>query len=48
VRRQAVTIGLRSDGLCEVLSGLTVGDRVVPMATTTVTEGDRLRAVLAP
>ncbi len=48
VRRQAVTIGLRSDGLCEVLSGLTVGDRVVPMATTTITEGDRLRAVLAP
>ncbi len=46
-RRQAVTLGLRSNGLCEVLTGLTAGDRVVPVATTTVTDGDRLRPVLA-
>jgi len=46
-RRQAVTLGLRSDGLCEVLAGLTAGDRVVPVATATVSDGDRLRPVLA-
>ncbi len=47
-RRQAVTLGLRSDGLCEVLSGLTVGDRVVPVATATVSDGARLRPKRAP
>jgi len=46
-RKQAVTLGLRSNGLCEVLTGLTTGDRVVPAATTTVIDGGRLRPVLA-
>jgi HlyD family secretion protein len=47
-RRQAVTLGLRSDGLCEVLGGLSAGDRVVPVVTTAVTDGSRLRSTLAP
>lgn len=47
-RRQAVTLGLRSHGLCEVLDGLAAGDRVVPAATSTITDGARLRPVLAP
>jgi HlyD family secretion protein len=47
VRRQAVTLGLRSQGFCEVLDGLTAGDRVVPVATTTITDGARLRPVVA-
>jgi HlyD family secretion protein len=47
-RRRAVTLGLRSDGLCEVLSGVTEGDRVVPVATTTIVDGARLRAVVPP
>jgi len=46
-RRQAVTLGLRSSGLCEVLAGLIAGDRVVPVATATLTDGARLRPVLA-
>lgn len=47
-RRQAVTIGLRSDGLCEVLAGLDAGDQVVPVATTTVADGSRLRPISVP
>jgi HlyD family secretion protein len=47
VAKRAVTIGLRSAGLCEVLSGLVAGDRVVPVATTAITDGARLRAVVA-
>ncbi len=46
-RRQAVTLGLRSNGLCEVLAGLNAGDRVVPVATSAIADGARLRAMLA-
>ena len=45
-RRQAVTLGLRSSGLCEVLDGLTVGDRVVPVASDAITDGARLRPIV--
>jgi HlyD family secretion protein len=43
--RQPVTVGLRSGGWCEVLDGLSPGDRVVPVATSTsqVIEGSRIR-----
>lgn len=47
VRRQAITVGLRSDGFFEVLSGLTAGDQVVPTATTAITDGARVRPSLA-
>ena len=45
-RRQAVAIGLRSAGWCEVLDGLKPGDLVVPVATATaqVVNGTRIRA----
>lgn len=46
-RRQAVRLGLRSHGLCEVLDGLAAGDRVVPVVTSTITDGARLRPILA-
>jgi HlyD family secretion protein len=46
-RQQAVTLGLRSDGLVEVLTGLKAGDRVVPAATAaTLADGARIRPVL--
>ena len=44
-RRRPVILGLVSNGTCEVLRGLDAGDRVVPVATTTVTDGARLRPV---
>jgi len=44
-RKRRVTLGLLSNGLCEVLQGLDAGDRVVPAATTTITDGARLRPV---
>ena len=43
-KRQTVTLGLRSNGLCEVLTGLTASDRVIPVATATIVDGARLRA----
>ncbi len=46
-RRQAVTLGLRSDGLCEVLTGLTAGEQVVPVATATIADGAKLRPTSA-
>jgi hypothetical protein len=46
-QRQVVTLGLVSNGLCEVLSGLHVGDQVVPLEAATVSEGTRVRAVIA-
>ena len=46
-RRQAVRLGLRSNGLAEVLNGLKAGDQVVPASAKTVTDGARIRA-LAP
>lgn len=45
-RRQTITLGLQSDGLCEVLSGLTDGDLVVPVATTAISDGARVRPTL--
>ncbi|MEO7323432.1 MAG: efflux RND transporter periplasmic adaptor subunit [Dokdonella sp.] len=44
-RRQPVKIGLRSNGLCEVLDGLHAADQVIPAATVTVTDGMRIRPV---
>jgi HlyD family secretion protein len=46
-QRQVVTLGLVSNGLCEVLSGLHVGDQVVPLEAAAVSEGTRVRAVIA-
>jgi HlyD family secretion protein len=45
VERQTVTLGLRSDAVAEVLSGLRAGDQVVPISVATVTAGSRIRAV---
>ena len=44
-RKRPVTLGLVSNGVCEVLRGLDAGDRVVPVVASTVTDGARLRAV---
>lgn len=46
VRRTPVTLGLRSSGLSEVLTGLSPGDRVIPATDLTVRDGTRVRAVL--
>ena len=49
-RRQAVTLGLRSNGWAEVLQGLHDGDLVVPVAGTAaaaVTDGTRIRPIVA-
>lgn len=46
VHRQVVTLGLRSDGMSEVLTGLSAGDQVVPVSSVTVTDGDRIRPLL--
>ncbi len=46
VRRQAVTLGLRSSGLAEVLKGLRAGDQVTPAAGPDVVmlqDGTRIR-----
>jgi HlyD family secretion protein len=43
--RQTVTLGLRSDAVAEVLSGLRAGDQVVPISVATATDGSRIRAV---
>lgn len=43
VRRQAVTLGLRSGGVSEVLQGLHAGDRVVPVGAVGISDGSRLR-----
>ena len=48
-RRQPVTLGLRGNGLVEVLSGLRAGDQVLLAAgasVAAVADGDRIRAVL--
>ena len=42
--RQIVTLGLRGDHVVEILRGLAVGDLVVPVATATITAGQRVRA----
>jgi len=46
-RKRPVTLGLVGNGVCEVLHGLAAGDRVVPVATTSITDGARLRPVVA-
>jgi HlyD family secretion protein len=46
VRRTAITLGLRSGGLSEVLTGVSAGDRVVPAANPSVRDGARVRATL--
>lgn len=51
VRRQPVTLGLRSNGLVEVLAGLRAGDQIIPATGTGVAlaiEGARVRPVVAP
>ena len=45
-RRQPVTIGLRSGGLCEVLAGLSAGNRVLPASDLSVQDGNCVRAPL--
>ncbi len=45
--RQAVTLGLRSGGVAEVLEGLRAGDSVVPLAAAEVREGSRVRPARA-
>lgn len=47
-QRQPVLLGLRGNGVAEVLRGLQAGDRVVPATTAGIGDGDRLRAVVAP
>jgi HlyD family secretion protein len=42
-RRQAVKIGLRSGGMCEVLDGLQPGEEVVPVGLAQVIDGARIR-----
>jgi HlyD family secretion protein len=46
-QRQEVTLGLRSDGKLEILSGLNVGDQLVPARQSSVRVGSRVRAVAA-
>jgi len=48
LRRQVVQLGLRSNGLAEVLQGLQAGDRVLPESAKTVSDGARVRAVAPP
>lgn len=45
--RQPVVLGLRGNGVSEVVRGLQPGDRVVPAAAGRVVDGTRLRAVAA-
>ena len=45
-KRQALKLGLRSNGVAEVLQGLQAGDQVVPAsAPKTIVDGLRIRAV---
>ena len=46
VVKQFVTLGLRGDARVEVLSGVTAGERVVPVAKVGVKDGDRVRATV--
>ncbi len=47
VERRAIRVGLRSAGFSEVLGGLVAGDRVLPGGVATVTDGSRVRALVA-
>jgi HlyD family secretion protein len=42
-KRQDIKLGLVSNGMCEVLSGLSANDQVVPVESTDVSDGSRLR-----
>jgi HlyD family secretion protein len=44
-QRQDITLGLVSQGMCEVLTGLSAGDQVIPLEAVSVTNGSRLRAM---
>ena len=44
--RHAVVPGLQAQGRVEIVSGLQAGDRLVPVAQSTVHEGDRIRQAL--
>lgn len=44
--RQDVKLGLVSNGMCEVLSGLSANDQVVPVESTDVSDGSRLRLLV--
>lgn len=46
--RQSVKVGLASGGKAEILEGLKEGELVVPTTATTVKEGARIRARVAP
>ena len=48
VRREPVTLGLRGNGVSEVLKGLQPGDRVVPATALQLTDGARVRATVSP
>ena len=48
VRRQPVTLGLRGNGVSEVLKGLQPGDRIVPATALQLTDGARVRATVSP
>lgn len=45
-QRQELKLGLVSNGMCEVLSGLSAGDQVVPLEAAAVTDGTRVRVVV--
>lgn len=46
-QRQDVSLGVVSNGMCEVLSGLSVGDLVVPVDGPSLSDGGRVRAVVS-
>lgn len=48
VRRQPVILGLRGNGVSEVLKGLQPGDRIVPATALQFTDGARVRAAVSP
>jgi len=45
-RRRSVTLGLCTAGVCEVVTGLMPGDRVIPLSDASIEEGDRVRGTL--
>lgn len=45
-KRQDVKLGLMSGGFCEVLSGLSVGDLLVPIEANNVKEGSKIRTAV--
>lgn len=46
VVRQPLSLGLRSNGWAEVLNGLVVGDKVVPLTEKTILAGRRIRELV--